>query len=643
MKSKRGYFGDVFLMSLTRRQKYGVFLALDLCFVVSTLALALATGPLPAGSPPVPALLAVSVPYVVTVAAGLLMVLGVPALRLAEFDGHAILRTASFAMLLAAGASVLSWVFGLALPVAVPAGFATTLFLAITVSRVILLRVVTAAYRRRAPMTRVLIYGAGTTGMQLAHAFRSHGEIEPVAFVDDNPALQGLTIAGLPVHSPARIAEIAARRRIDRVLLAAPSLSPPRQAQIVRRLRRLGLEVQSLPSFSQLIGTEALIDRLETLRPKMFLGRDEVKTPLSEGSDSYRDKSVMVSGAGGSIGSELCRQLLECRPRRLVLFELSEVALFTVHRDLLAQATENGVELVPILGSVTDPRQVRQVMADARVQVVVHAAAYKHVTLVQLNPLAGLANNVLGTQTLAKAAVEAGVDRFILVSSDKAVRPRGIMGASKRMAELVVQDIASRVPQGGPVLSMVRFGNVLGSSGSVVPIFNDQIRRGGPVTVTHPHVTRYFMTIAEAARLVLRAGSMAEGGEVFVLDMGDPVRIQDLAVQAIEAAGYSLQSEANPQGDIGIEFIGLRDGEKLHEELFFDGSEKPTAHRKIFRLREAGLSEFEVAEILHALRRGMAAGDASIAVDAISRKVMGDAQVPATSTGVPTMAPAAEG
>lgn len=420
-----------------------------------------------------------------------------------------------------------------------------------------------------------------------------------------------------------RIADLAERKRIDRVLLAVPSLLPQQQARIARRLQRMGLEVQTLPSFSQLIGTEALIDRLEPLKPKMFLGRDEVQTPLSEGSEVYESKSIMVSGAGGSIGSELCRQLIECRARRIVLFELSEIALFNVHQELENTARDLGVELVPVLGSVTDPRHVRQVLSDHGVQVVLHAAAYKHVTLVQQNPLAGLANNVLGTQTLANASVHAGVERFILVSSDKAVRPRGVMGASKRLAELVVMDIARRVPEGGPVLSMVRFGNVLGSSGSVVPIFEDQIKRGGPISVTHPHVTRYFMTIAEAARLVLRAGSMAEGGEVFVLDMGKPVRIVDLARQAIEAAGFTLQSEDAPHGEIAIEFIGLRDGEKLHEELFFNGSERPTAHRKIFRTREDGLTEFEMADILRALRHALATGAPEGVFNAIARRVPG--------------------
>lgn len=611
------------LKSLTRGQKYLIFLTLDLVFVAIAVVVALLLNPLPDSLPPLAPTLALVIPYLLVIAGGLLVALGIPSLQLMEFDGLATLHSASLTVFLSASVSALPWIGGLHVPLSVYLVFSTSLFLMMTLSRALMLQVVTAIYRRGQRMTRVLVYGAGSTGTQLVRALRGHTEIKPIAFLDDNPALHGLSIAGLPVYSPVRVSEIAARRTIDRVLLAVPSLSPPKQARIARRLQRAGLEVQTLPSFSQLIGTEALLDRFEPLRPQMFLGREEVDTQLDEGADIYHGKSVLVSGAGGSIGSELCRQIIDCGPRRLVLFELSEIALFTVHQELQSAAAETGVTLVPILGSVTDPRHIRQTLAEHDVQIILHAAAYKHVTLVQQNPLAGLANNVLGTHTLATAGVRAGVERFILISSDKAVRPRGVMGASKRLAELVVQDIASRVPDGGPLLSMVRFGNVLGSSGSVVPIFADQIARGGPVTVTHPHVTRYFMTISEAARLVLRTGAMAEGGEVFVLDMGEPVKILDLAAQAIEQAGYTVQDAAHPQGDIAIEFVGLHDGEKLHEELFFDGSERPTANRKIFRLREAGLSEFEVADLLRALRQAMDTRRPRDALDAIARHIPG--------------------
>ena len=599
-----------------------IFLGLDLMLVCLSLAFTLMVQPLPETAPAMSEILIFGIPYVTILGGVLLILLGIPNMQLAHFDAKAMGRVVAMSAFLATSTMTLTVLLGYPLPVPFHLMFGISVFMFMTIARIVLLQLVLAIYRRGEAVCRVLIYGAGTTGTQLVQALKAHNDIDPVAFVDDNRALQGLTIAGLPVLTPVRIAEIAAEKRIDRVLLAVPSLSPPKQAQIARRLQKMGLEVQMLPSFSQLIGQEALIDKLRTVNPQVFLNRAEVETPLGEGTDSYAGKTVLVSGAGGSIGSELCRQLIECRPRKLVLFELNEFALFSVDQELRTLAEDAGVEIALVLGSVTDGRQVRHVLATHSVQVILHAAAYKHVTLVQQNPLAGIANNVLGTHTLAAAAVAAGVERFILISSDKAVRPKGIMGASKRFAEMVIQDLASRVPaEGQPVFSMVRFGNVLGSSGSVVPIFHDQIQRGGPVTVTHPRVTRYFMTIQEAARLVLKAGAMAEGGEVFLLDMGKPVRIFDLATQAIEATGYTVRSEENPDGDIEIKFIGLRPGEKLEEELFLDGSEKPTSHRKIFSVREKSLSEIEMAATLRGLRTALAAGDSDRVQEIIAQRI----------------------
>jgi FlaA1/EpsC-like NDP-sugar epimerase len=358
----------------------------------------------------------------------------------------------------------------------------------------------------------------------------------------------------------------------------------------------------------------------------VFLGRTETGEDTLDGLyglDTYVGKSVLVSGAGGSIGSELCRQLIHLRPGRLILFDLSEVALFDVHRTLLQTASAAQVELVPVLGSVTDGMLVAQVLAQQSVDIVLHAAAYKHVSLVQRNPLVGLSNNALGTHVLTTAAVQAGVERFILVSSDKAMRPSGVMGVSKRLAELIVQDIAHRMGDDGPILSIVRFGNVLGSSGSVVPIFQDQISRGGPVTVTDPHATRYFMTVSEAGRLVLYAGAMSRGGEIFVLDMGKPVRILDLALQAIVAAGRTIRSPKVPYGEIAVEIVGLCEGENRHEQALCDGTEKATAHHRIFCLEDAGLSEFEVAEILRSLRNAIASGQPEEAFSALARRIPG--------------------
>lgn len=511
--------------------------------------------------------------------------------------------------------------------------FGLIFFVCSVVSRAVLLQVVLAIYRNGENRCRVLIYGAGTTGMQLASALRNDKRIQPVAFVDDNQTLQGVQVLRLSVYSPSRVAELAAEKNIDRVLLAMPSQSQPKQMQIARRLQKMGLEVQTLPSFSQLIGNEALLDKLTPVDARSILGRDEVSATFAQDTAAYFERSVLISGGGGSIGSELCRQMLECRPSRIVLYELSELALYQIYHEVEQLADGSGIEIVPILGSITDGRQVRSVLKDYAIQVVLHAAAYKHVPLVERNPLAGLANNVLGTHTLVTEAANHGVERFVLISSDKAVRPTNIMGASKRLAELVVQDVALRIGnQTGRVFSIVRFGNVLGSSGSVVPLFQEQLRRGGPLTVTHPEVSRYFMTVQEAVQLVLQAGSMAKGGEVFVLDMGKPVRIEELARQIIEGAGYTVRDGENPDGDIEIEFMGLRPGEKMTEELTINGTLIGTGNKKIFYAQEKGLSEIEIASILRSLRHALAASDEEAARDLVIRWVEGSLGKPPAST-----------
>ena len=622
MASLDATWARTILTRLSRTQKGIVFLAMEICFVPVALWATLQLQPLPDGFPDPLTTFLVAVPYLLMLDLVAQFTLGLPSRRLTDFDAVAFGHVGAAAAFVAAGGWVLGALSGVEPPMALLFVFWMLLFLLGTVSRIVLLQVVLAIYRRGDKVVRVLIYGAGTTGTQLVQALRSHQGIDPVAFVDDSTALKGKIVAGLPVYAPARIQDIVRARRIHRVLLAVPSLSPPKQARIARRLQKLGLEVQTLPSFAQLIGTETLIDKLEVMNPQIFLGRAEVAAPLAEVHASYAGNSVLVSGAGGSIGSELCRQLIEMRPAKMVLYEISEFALFTVQQELATLARDLRVEIVPVLGSVADGPRVRKVLEEHGVEVVLHAAAYKHVYLVEMNPLAGLANNVLGTQVLGAEAVRAGVKRFILVSSDKAVRPRGVMGASKRLAELVIQDLATRVETGrGPIFSMVRFGNVLGSSGSVVPIFYDQIRRGGPVTVTHPEVTRYFMTIQEAVRLVLRAGAMSEGGDVFLLDMGKPMRIVDLARAAIEASGYTVRDAEMPQGDIEIQFTGLREGEKLHEELFLDGSQVPTSHHKIYRVHENLLSQIETADILRALRRAVEDGDRDAALDAVARRL----------------------
>ncbi|WP_375545343.1 polysaccharide biosynthesis protein [Phaeobacter inhibens] len=568
------------ISALSRKQKSYIFLAIDLSLIPLALFLTFLVLPLPGSALATLAAMLPVLPYVLALAAAVALWLGLPKVQLNAYERHAVGLTALLASITAGATAGLTLLFGPDLPPGTHVVFATTYFLCLLAARALLYQVVVAIYRRAQPRCRVLIYGAGTTGAQLAQALKAHDGIDPVAFVDDNTSLQGVTLVGLPVFPPARIAEIAEARQIKRVLLAMPSQSQPKQAQIIQRLQRMQLEVQALPSFAQLIGEEALVDKLTPVAPQNFLGRATRDVPLQEASGSYQDRVVLVSGAGGSIGSELCRQVLACRPRKLVLYELSELALYTIHQELEQQVEGTGITLVPVLGSVTDPRQVRMVLAHHGVQVVLHAAAYKHVPLVEANPLPGLANNVFGTQTLARAAARSGVERFILISSDKAVRPTNVMGASKRMAELVVQDLSTRNP--GTVFTMVRFGNVLGSSGSVVPLFQEQISRGGPVTVTDPRVKRYFMTIREAVQLVLQAGAEALGGEVFVLDMGEPISILQLARQVIESAGYSVRDEDHPDGDIAIDIIGLRPGEKMQEELTLSSDLITTRHQKIF-------------------------------------------------------------
>ncbi|MDP5220677.1 nucleoside-diphosphate sugar epimerase/dehydratase [Ruegeria sp. 2205SS24-7] len=596
-----------FVNALTRKQKARIFLAIDLLLIPIALLLTFAVLPLP-GTPfdtlvrflPV-------LPYMIAGAALLSLGLGLPNIKLKAYEQNAVGLTALHAVAMVCLSALLTRIAAIHVPMGTHVIFGLIYFLIMAATRAILFQVVSAIYRHGEHSCRVLIYGAGTTGTQLVQALRAHESITPVAFIDDKASLQGVLLAGLPVFSPARIGELVERRNIHRVLLAMPSLSQPKQAQIARRLQKMGLEVQALPSFAQLIGEEELVDKLTPIAPQAFLGRAARDMTLAEACNSYAGRSVLVSGAGGSIGSELCRQILACRPTRLVLYELSELALYNVHQELTQLCEDSEIEIVPVLGSVTDPRQVSRVLADHGVQVVLHAAAYKHVPLVEANPLPGLANNVLGTRTLAREAAQAGIERFILISSDKAVRPTNVMGASKRLAELVVQDLATR--HGQTVFTMVRFGNVLGSSGSVVPLFQEQVSRGGPVTVTDRNVKRYFMTIAEAVQLVLQAGADARGGEVFVLDMGKPVPIMQLARQVIESAGYTVRDATTPDGDIEIEVIGLRPGEKIEEELTLSGDLTGTRNPKIFCAREETLSEIEIASVLRGLREALSSGD----------------------------------
>ncbi len=601
---------------MSRRFKRIVFLSVDV--VVAPLSLLLTIAVLHNDLTPLALSLNVwpLFPFLAAAAALFSTALGIPKIKLKSYESQAILMTGAGAALLAAALYVFGGVMGYPLPPVAIILFGLIYFLSSVGARAVMLRALLWVLRSEQPRCRVIIYGAGTTGMQLAAALKSHDSIVPVAFVDDSRSLQSLTIAGLRVHAPERISVIAKKRQIDRVLLAMPSMSAPKQAQIARKLQALGIDVFAVPSFAQLAGTEAIVDALAPITPGKLLGRKQVDPMVAEGSDAYRGKVILVTGAGGSIGSEICRQLIEHGPSRIVLMEISEAALYAIDRELRDDSRLKDIEIIPVLGSVTDSRIARAVMTGNGVQVAIHAAAYKHVPLVESNPVAGMMNNVLGTRVLADAAEAAGVERFIFISTDKAVRPTNMMGASKRLAEMVVQDMAKRSRK--TVFSMVRFGNVLGSSGSVVPLFNEQIARGGPVTVTDPEVTRFFMTISEAVRLVLLAGSFthpgaSRGGDVFVLDMGKPMKIIDLARKMIEVSGYTVRDAENPEGDIDIQIIGLRPGEKLHEELLIGEGLLTTPHSKILRAHENSLSELDMAIALQDLGRAVMRADGDAA------------------------------
>ena len=418
----------------------------------------------------------------------------------------------------------------------------------------------------------VVIYGAGLAGLQLLASLRQNSMYQVVAFLDDDLNLQGRQIRGVWVHAPDQISILRKDHNIQRVLLALPAESHARRKEILETLRPLQIGIQVLPSLDQMIQGQAISSSLQDVTIEDLLGRDEIPSDPQLMDQEIRGKSVMVTGAGGSIGSELCREILKHEPRRLILFEISEFSLYRLQQDLSDQDVHR---TVPVLGNIQDEERLSAVLTEHDVQTVFHAAAYKHVPLVEANPLEGLKNNVLGTKNLVEACQQSRVETCILISTDKAVRPTNVMGASKRIAELIVQNASRR--DKSTKWSMVRFGNVLDSSGSVVPKFREQIQKRTAITVTHPEITRYFMSIGEAVRLVIQAGSMAQGGEVFLLEMGNAVKIRQLAVQMIELSGLV------PDHDIPIRFTGLRPGEKLYEELLIDPeTASPTKHPRIF-------------------------------------------------------------
>ncbi|MDO9418335.1 polysaccharide biosynthesis protein [Pararhizobium sp.] len=461
---------------------------------------------------------------------------------------------------------------------------------------------------------KVLIYGAGNSGRQLAGALANSRELNVVGYLDDDDKLHGNIMGGIKIFNPADLTELVETLGITDILLAVPNATRSRRNEIIELIREAKVLVRNVPDLTDLAQGRIQVSDLRELDIDDLLGRNAVAPTPRLMEKNIRNKAVMVTGAGGSIGSELCRQILKIGPSILLLVEQSEFALYTIHSELLKTLETAGredVRIMPFLASVRDDLRLKEIFAKWHPETVYHAAAYKHVPLVEYNPVEGIRNNVLGTLTTALVAIEAGVTDFVLISTDKAVRPTNIMGASKRLAEMVLQALAAdqQLCQRRTNFAMVRFGNVLGSSGSVVPLFRQQIRDGGPITLTDPQITRYFMTIPEASQLVIQAGAMANGGDLFVLDMGSPVKIIDLARRMVELSGLVLKDENNPDGDIELKVTGLRPGEKLYEELLIGDNPQSTEHTCIMKAREDFLPWSELKEMLRLLEETMEAQD----------------------------------
>ena len=482
------------------------------------------------------------------------------------------------------------------IPMSIPLMYGFMLFSYMWWSRAVIRYATLKTFAKKQSRKRVAIYGAGLAGQQIAAALNRSDDYLPVCFIDDKRSLHGQSLSGLKIYSPKKAQAKLGKFGIEEVLLAMPSVGRTRKKELIESFDTADVKIMELPGVTQLVDGKVKVSDIREVDIIDLLGRDPVPPKPELLEKNIKNKVVMVTGAGGSIGSELCRQIVKHQPKMLVLFEMSEFALYSIDRELQA----SDIQIIPVLGSVTNQQKLERIIQEYKVQTVYHAAAYKHVPLVEANPFEGIYNTSIGTQRSVDAAVNQNVETFVLISTDKAVRPTNVMGASKRMAELYCQGLASTNPK--TQISIVRFGNVLGSSGSVVPLFKKQIAQGGPVTVTHPEVTRYFMTIPEAAQLVIQAGAMGTGGDVFLLDMGEPVKIVDLAKQMIRLSGFRAIDE-NGIGDIEIQFTGLRPGEKLYEELLIDADNvEKTDHERILKSFEKFYEYLEVSQIFTQLK-----------------------------------------
>ncbi|MBY8275690.1 polysaccharide biosynthesis protein [Vibrio fluvialis] len=518
---------------------------------------------------------------------------------------HALSVVIVGALISALSVSTFSYYLDASIPRTVPIIYMTFLTLLCGGARLIVRSMIVQAGRKGCGFERVLIFGAGSTGRQLAIALRSAESYQVKGFIDNDPSLSNTIIQGLTVYSTDQIDNLVARLEIDKILLATPRASRAERKAIIDSLLHLPVEVLTVPDFKDIVNGNASVDQLKDVAIEDLLGRDPVEPDGKLMKDNIQGKVVMVTGAGGSIGSELCRQIVRQKPKALILFELSEFGLYQIDKELSqwVEAENSEIEIIPLLGSVQRINRLSATMKAFGVETVYHAAAYKHVPLVEYNVVEGVRNNVFGTYYCAKAAIESGVESFVLISTDKAVRPTNVMGTTKRMAELTLQALAEQENKkpNGTRFCMVRFGNVLGSSGSVIPLFKRQIAEGSAITVTHPEIIRYFMTIPEAAQLVIQAGAMGKGGDVFVLDMGEAVKIVDLAKQVIRLSGLEVKSADNPEGDIEIKFTGLRPGEKLYEELLIGDNVQGTEHERIMTANELFLPLDEFSAILERL------------------------------------------
>ena len=534
--------------------------------------------------------------WVSAIAVLALFVCGVYRFIVRTFNEFFIVKLGLATVLAVIGLYLLAYATHAFIPTSIPLMFGFMMFAWVWFSRGLIRFIVRSYLYAGVSKKRIAIYGAGYAGQQVAATLNRSNEHLPVMFIDDNPSLNGQNIGGIQVYATETALRCFTKLRIDEILIALPSVGRIRKSEIVKFLEPAHLKITEIPGLTRLVNGEIRVSDIREVDIIDLLGRDPVPPVAELLEKNIKDKVVMVTGAGGSIGSELCRQIIKNQPVKLIIYELTEFALYSIDKELRLSVN---CEIIPILGSVVDESKLERVIEQYGVQTVYHAAAYKHVPLVECNPLAGLKNNAVGTAFSVNAAVKKGVETFVLISTDKAVRPTNVMGATKRMAELYCQAMAEA--QNQTQISIVRFGNVLGSSGSVVPLFKQQIAKGGPITVTDPEVTRFFMTIPEASQLVIQAGALGTGGDVFLLDMGEPVRIQDLARQMISLSGLKVKDSQNPDGDIEIQYTGLQKNKKLYEELLIDQENTEiTSHKRILRSVE---KHYPLAEILEVFNR----------------------------------------